>query len=147
MYPLIDLAAGTIVRRNDQCSGGRLCILSRNGPDTFLVSLYLMHTTLLVKAFYCGSNMAACKLLDNLFQLWITLANDVIQSGRPHTGFLQLRERTASFNGLMLAAISDQQHRAPPPGADVLLDSGSWMLGLLCLLTLRSEVQMSPGRI
>jgi hypothetical protein len=36
-------------------------------------------------------------------------------------------------------------HRAPPQGADVLLDSSSWMLGLLCLLTLRSGVQMRPG--
>jgi hypothetical protein len=78
MYPLIDLATGTIVRRNNQCSGGRLCILSRNGRDTFIMSLYLMHTALLVKAFDGGSNLAASQLFDNLFQLWIALANDVI---------------------------------------------------------------------
>ena len=67
-----------------------------------------MHTALLVKALNCGSNLAARKLLDDLFQLWIALANDVIQRRRPHPGFLQLREWTACFNGLMLATISHQ---------------------------------------
>ena len=42
MYPLIDLASGTVVRRNNQCSDGRLCILLRYGRDAFLVSLYLL---------------------------------------------------------------------------------------------------------
>ncbi len=59
MYPLIDLAARTVVGRNDECSAGRLGILPRNGRNAFLVSLYLMHTALLVKAFDCGSNLAA----------------------------------------------------------------------------------------
>ena len=88
MYPLIDLVARTVVGRNDECTGGRLGILPRNGRDTFIVSPYLMHTALLVKTLDGGSHLAACQLLNDLLQLWIALANDVIQRRRPHPGFL-----------------------------------------------------------
>jgi hypothetical protein len=49
------------------------------------MSLYLMHTALLVKALNWSSNLTARQLFDNLFQLWVALANDVIQRCRPHT--------------------------------------------------------------
>jgi hypothetical protein len=114
MYPLIDLATRTVIRRNDQCAAGRLGLLSRNGRDAFIVPPYLMHAALLVKTLDGGSHLAACQLLNDLLQLWIALANDVIQCRRPHPRFLQLRERTARFDGFMLATISYQQHPIIP---------------------------------
>jgi hypothetical protein len=75
---------------------------------------YLSHTTLLVKTLDGGSHLAACQLLNDLLQLWIALTNDVIQRRRPHPGFLQSRERTARFDGLMLATISHQEHPIIP---------------------------------
>ena len=38
------------------------------------------------------------------------LANDLIESGRTHSGFLQLLEGAARFDALMLAGIADQKH-------------------------------------
>jgi hypothetical protein len=114
MYSLIDLAARTVVRRNNECAARRLGILSRNGRNTFIVSPYLMHTALLLKTFDGGSHLAACQLLNDLLQLWVALQNNVIQRRRPHPRFLQLCERTAHFDGLMLATIPYQQHPIMP---------------------------------
>ena len=44
------------------------------------------------------------------FQSWIFLANDLIELGRAHSGFLQLLERAARFDALMLADVADQKH-------------------------------------
>ena len=88
MYPQIDLAAGPIVGRNDKGTAGRLGVLPRNGSYALIMSLYLMYTALLVKAFNGGSHMSACQLFDYLLQLWIALPNDVIQRRRSHSCFL-----------------------------------------------------------
>ena len=44
------------------------------------------------------------------FQTRLLLANDLIESGGAHSGFLQLVERAAGFHGLMLAGIADENH-------------------------------------
>jgi hypothetical protein len=114
MYPQIDLAAGTIVGRNDKGTAGRLGVLPRDGGNTLIVSFHLMYSALLIKTLDSGSYLSACQLFDDLLQLWIALPNNVIQRGRPHPCLLQLREWTACFNGLMLAAVSYQQHTIIP---------------------------------
>ena len=38
------------------------------------------------------------------------MAHDLIESGRTHSGFLQLLEGAARFDALMLAGIADQKH-------------------------------------
>jgi hypothetical protein len=43
------------------------------------------------------------------------LANDLIELGRPHSGFLQLLEGAARFDALMLADIADQEHTVIGP--------------------------------
>jgi hypothetical protein len=47
---------------------------------------------------------------DDRFQSGIFLAHDLIESGRTHSGFLQLLEGAARFDALMLASIADQKH-------------------------------------
>ncbi len=88
MYSQIDLTTGTVVGRNDKCAAGRLGVLPRNSRYTLIVSLYLMHTALLVKTLDGGSHLPSRQLLDNLFQLWNALADDIIQCRCPHPCFL-----------------------------------------------------------
>ena len=78
------------------------------------MSSYLMHTALLVKSLDGGTYLSARQLFYDLPQLWIALPYDVIQRSRPHPCLLQLCERTACFDGLMLAAVSYQQHTIIP---------------------------------
>jgi len=47
---------------------------------------------------------------DGRFQRRVLLANDLIESGCAHSGLLQLLERAARFDSLMLARIADQKH-------------------------------------
>lgn len=56
------------------------------------------------------SNFTASELLDDLFQLRVTLAHDFIQLHRLHASFLQLGKRSAGLDGFMLARISDQEN-------------------------------------
>ncbi|SEF64934.1 hypothetical protein SAMN05421819_0698 [Bryocella elongata] len=91
---------------------GRNCVFDVNAADrnALIASFHLVYSALLIKTLDGGSHLSACQLFDDMLQLWIELANDVIQCSRPHPGFLQLRERTACFDGLMLATISNQEH-------------------------------------
>jgi hypothetical protein len=114
MDALIDLCTRTVVRRDDERAVWRLCILSRNRRDTLVMSLHLMHATLLVKALNGGPHLPACQLVDDMLQLWITLPYDVVQRSRTHPCFLKLRKRTPRFDGLMLTTVSHQQHTIIP---------------------------------
>ena len=57
-----------------------------------------------------GRDLARCQQFDGRFQSRVLLANDLIESGRTHSGFLQLLEGAARFDALMLADIADQKH-------------------------------------
>jgi hypothetical protein len=114
MYPQIDLAAGTIVGRNDKGTAGILGVFPRYSSNTLIVYLHLMYSALLVKTLDGGTYLPTGQLFDDLLQLWIALPNDLIQCGRPHPRFLQLCERTTSFDCLVLTAISHQEHTVIP---------------------------------
>jgi len=109
MYPLIDLGARTIVRRNHKCAFGGLCILARDGGDAFLMALHFMHAALPVKTFDGGSHLTVCQLLDGLLQLRVALPHDLFQLHRAHSRFLKLRERATRFDGLVLARVTYQK--------------------------------------
>ncbi len=55
-------------------------------------------------------NFARGQQFDGRFQSWLLLPNDVVQRRCTHSCLLQLLERTARFDALMLADIADQKH-------------------------------------
>ena len=57
-----------------------------------------------------GGDLACRQQFDGGFQRRVLLANDLIEPGGAHSGFLQLLERAARFNALMLAGVADQKH-------------------------------------
>ena len=57
-----------------------------------------------------SGDLARRQEFDDRFQSGILLAHDLIESGRTHSGFLQLLEGAARFDALMLAGIADQKH-------------------------------------
>jgi len=77
MYPLIDLGARTVVRRNHECVFRSLGILARDSRDAFLVALYLMDSTLPIKTFDSGSNLTVRQLLDGFLQFRVALPHDL----------------------------------------------------------------------
>jgi hypothetical protein len=58
--------------------------------------------------------MTARQHLNRFFQLWITLAQNLIQLYRVHPRFLKLREGTASLYALMLTNIAHKQNTIIP---------------------------------
>ena len=54
--------------------------------------------------------MAFGQQFDGGFQRRVFLANDLIELGGAHSGLLQLLERTACFDALVLARVADQEH-------------------------------------
>ena len=71
---------------------------------------HFMHAALPVKTFDCRSNLTVRQLLDGLLQLRVALPHDLFEPHRAHSRFLKLRERTARFDGLMLARVAYQQN-------------------------------------
>ena len=67
-----------------------------------------MHPALNVEAFDGCCDMTACQHLNRLFQLRVTLSQDLIQLHRAHPGFLKLRKWTASLYGFMLTYIAHE---------------------------------------
>jgi hypothetical protein len=56
--------------------------------------------------FYTASHVTHGKLFHGSLQLRISLADDLVKFRGIHSGLLQLLERTASFDRLVLACIS-----------------------------------------
>ena len=57
-----------------------------------------------------SGDLARGQQFDGGFQSRVFLANDLIEFGCAHSCFLQLLERAARFDALMLADIADQKH-------------------------------------
>ena len=69
-----------------------------------------LHTALLLECVERSGDLARGQQFDGGFQSRVLLANDLIELGRAHSGFLQLLEGAARFDALMLADIADQKH-------------------------------------
>jgi hypothetical protein len=64
MDTLVDLSAGTVVRRNHQRTSRRLCIVASDGRDALVVALNLMDASLPVKILLCFTHLTPRKLLE-----------------------------------------------------------------------------------
>ena len=69
-----------------------------------------LHTALLLECVERSGDLARRQQFDGRFQSGVLLAHDLIESGGTHSGFLQLLERAARFDALMLTDIADQKH-------------------------------------
>jgi len=65
---------------------------------------------LLLECIERSGDLARRPQFHGRFQSRVLLANDLIQSGGAHSGFLQPLERAASFDALMLTDVADQKH-------------------------------------
>ncbi len=77
-----------------------------------------MHPALPLKPLHGLADLSTGKLLDHLFELRVLLADNLFELHRPHTSFLQLRERPPCFDRLMLSRVADQENpvvRMEPP--------------------------------
>ena len=68
------------------------------------------HPALLLECVERSGDLARRQQFDGGFQRRVFLANDLIELGGAHSGFLQLLERAARFDALMLAGVADQEH-------------------------------------
>ena len=57
-----------------------------------------------------SGDLARGQQFDGGFQSRVFLTHDFIELGRAHPGFLQLLERAARFDSLMLADVADEKH-------------------------------------
>ena len=106
----IQLAAGRVVRRNDQSVLGRFNVSLGNCADAVFCVGNFLDASLLLECFYCSGHLARGEQFDRRFQSRVLLANDLIESSCAHSGVLQLLKGAARFHALMLADIADQKH-------------------------------------
>ena len=106
----VQLAAGRVVRRNDQSVLGRFNVSLGNCADAVFCVGNFLHASLLLECFECSGDLARGEQFDGRFQSRVLLANDLIESSCAHSGLLQLLEGAARFDALMLAGIADQKH-------------------------------------
>ena len=106
----VQFAAGSIVGRDDQSVFGRLDVAFGDGADALFAVGNFLHAALLLERVERGGDLARCQHFDGGFQRRVFLANDLVELGRAHSGFLQLLERAARFDALMLASVADQKH-------------------------------------
>ena len=88
---------------------GRFDVALGDGADTLFRVGNFLHTTLLLECVEGRGDLAGGQQFDGCFQSRVFLANDLIERGCAHSGFLQLLERAARFDALMLAGIADQK--------------------------------------
>ena len=106
----VQVAAGSIVRGDDESVFGRFDVALGDGADALFCVGNFLHTALLLECVERGGNLARGQQFDGRFQSRVLLANDLIESGCAHSGLLQLLERAARFDPLMLADVADQKH-------------------------------------
>ena len=106
----IQLAAGSIVRGDDESVLGRFDVAFGDSADALLCVGNFLQPALLLERIERGKNLACSQQFDGRLQSRVLLANDLSESRRAHSGMLQLLERAARFDALMLANIADQKH-------------------------------------
>ena len=67
---------------------GRFDVALGDGADALFRVGNFLHTALLLECVERGGNLACGQQFDGRFQSRVLLANDLIQSGRAHSGFL-----------------------------------------------------------
>ncbi len=110
MDALVDLHAGAIVGRDNQCALRRICIFLRNRRNALAVVGNLVDAALPVKILDCLSDFASRKLLDDPFQFRVFLAHDLIEPDRHHARILKLRKWPSCLYCFMLPPVANQQH-------------------------------------
>ncbi len=68
-----------------------------------------MHPALLLETLDGLAYLSIGKFLDRLFQGWVFLPDDLIEMGCVEACFLELLERAAGFDTLMLAAVTHEE--------------------------------------
>src|SRR5208337_156279 len=84
----VQLAAGSIVRRDDESIFGRFDVALGDGADAVFCVGNFLHTALLLECTERSGDLSRRQQFDGRFQSWILLAHDLIESGRTHSGFL-----------------------------------------------------------
>jgi len=85
-------------------------VLVRDGGQSLLARADFVHTALLVKTFDSTLDISPRELLNDRFQLRITLSHDLVEMSRVDSGFLKLVIRPTGVDGFMLADVADEQH-------------------------------------
>src|ERR1700693_1296463 len=106
----VQLAARSIVRCDDESALGRFEVALCDGADALFGVGNFLHTALLLQSVERSGDLTVRQQLDGRFKSRILLANNLIEFGSAHSGFLQLLEGAARFDPLMLASVTDQQH-------------------------------------
>ena len=114
----VQLAAGSIVRRNDQSLLGRFDVALGDSADALFCVGNFLHAALLLERVERGGDLTCGQQFDGGFECRVLLANDLIELGRAHSGLLQLLEWAARFDALMLADIADQKHSVLGPSRE-----------------------------
>ena len=86
------------------------CILLRNGLESLFAVRDLLHSALAVEIFYGSVNFATGKLLHDLLECRVLLANDFVQVCGSHSGLLQLVIGASGLDGFMLTHVAYEQH-------------------------------------
>jgi hypothetical protein len=89
---------------------GRLGIFLGNGRNAVFMTWHLMDAALPLHPGDSLSHLAARKLLDGLFQLRVSLADNLLQLHRLHARVLELGKDAARLDGFMLASVAYQQN-------------------------------------
>src|ERR1019366_3858338 len=106
----VQLAAGSIVRRDDESGLWRFDVSLGDSADTLFPVGNFLHPALLLECVERSGDLARRQHFHGGFSSRVLLANDLIELGRVHSGFLQLLEGAARFDALMLADVADQKH-------------------------------------
>ncbi len=78
--------------------------------ETLITVLDLMHSSLPVQIADRFVDFPAGESLDRFFERWVSLPDDLVEMGCPHSGSLQLMVGSACLDCFMLAHIANEQH-------------------------------------
>src|SRR5208283_1796484 len=89
---------------------GRFGVALGDGADALDSVRNFPHTALLAERVERSGDLSRGQHFDGGFQRRVFLADDLVELGGTHSGLLQLLERPARFDALMLAGVADQEH-------------------------------------
>ena len=84
----VQLVPGSIVWRDDKCLFRRVGVAPGDGANAFSGIGNFRDATLFLKSVQRGRNLTCCEHFDSGFEFWVSLADDLIEFGRAHSGLL-----------------------------------------------------------